>query len=104
MMNNTTMTKEPATLTPLFKLGRLAMTPGARDAMIEASQSPAMFLCRHISGDWGDCGPEDAAANDYALGRELRIFSVYHTTAGVKLWLITEADRSASTLLLPSEY
>jgi len=89
---------------PLFSLGQLVATPGALDALQEAGQSPAVFLSRHVTGDWGDCCAEDAAANDQALKDETRIFSVYHTATGVKIWVITEADRSSTCILLPSEY
>ena len=57
-----------------------------------------------IGGDWGDCAPEDAAENEFALGKYLRLFSVYHSATGEKFWVITEADRSVTTVLLPEEY
>jgi hypothetical protein len=60
-------------------------------------------LIRHLSGDWGDLSSEDKAENDFSLRRDLRIFSAYDTPKG-RLWIITEADRSATTVLLPSEY
>lgn len=88
----------------LFSLGRVSGTPGAVDALKEANQPAIIFLRRHIKGDWGDCCEEDAAANDYALKAEGRIFSVYHTAQGEKIWIITEWDRSYTTILLPSEY
>lgn len=91
-------------LTLKFNPGRCVATPGAIDAITEAGQEPGDFLDRHVSGDWGECCPDDAAANDAALLDEARIFSVYQTTRGDKLWVITEADRSSTTILLPDEY
>lgn len=61
-------------------------------------------LARHAAGDWGDLCGEDRAANDRAVAVGARILSAYHTPEGVKLWIITEADRSATTILLPEEY
>ena len=89
---------------PRFRLGRCLATPGAMAAMETAGQAPADFLDRHIRGDWGDVDADDRQANEDALASDARIFSVYHTTSRVKLWVITEADRSATTILLPSEY
>lgn len=89
---------------PKFPLGMLAMTPGAEEAMQEAGQLPIDFLSRHANGDWGELCEEDWRANDYALQEGTRIFSAYTTTGGEKLWCITEADRSVTTLLLPEEY
>jgi hypothetical protein len=88
----------------LFPLGRTVATPSALDALEEAGQMPAEFLRRHQTGDWGDLGAEDKKENDYSVANGFRILSAYHTKAGVKIWLITEHDRSATTLLLPEEY
>lgn len=87
---------------PKFQLGRTLITPGALEML--HPDDTIRGLRRHISGDWGDCTPEDRAENDLAIGKYLRIFSVYHDRNGVKFWVITEADRSATTVLLPSEY
>lgn len=89
---------------PLFPLGRIVATPGALEALEASRQYPAVFIGRHVRGDWGDCGPEDAAANDQALQDGGRLLSVYRTSLGVKLWIITEADRSSTCVLLPDEY
>jgi hypothetical protein len=89
---------------PLFPLGQVVATPGALEALVTAGQDPQELLHRHQSGDWGDMVDEDKRENDFSVNRELRIFSAYTLSTGVKLWLITEADRSASTFLLPSEY
>jgi len=91
--------------TPLFHLGHIVATPGALDALARANQSPNNFLNRHVMGDWGSGLPEeDKAENQYGLQHGFRILSSYRTTAGEKLWIITEADRSVTTLLLPEEY
>ena len=90
--------------TPKFRLGRLVATPGALEALQEAGQSPAEFLDRHISGDWGEVDAEDRRANDEALVNGERLLSAYRTAKNVRLWVITEADRSSTCFLLPSEY
>jgi len=90
--------------TPLFPLGQVVATPGALQALAEAGQTPLALLRRHQCGDWGDLDAEDKAENDFSVTHGLRILSAYTLNTGVKLWLITEADRSYSTLLLPSEY
>ncbi len=87
-----------------FSLGQLAATPGALEALGEANQDALEFLHRHQSGDWGDLGEEDKQENELSLREGFRILSAYHTSRGVKIWVITEADRSATTLLLPEEY
>lgn len=87
-----------------FSLGRCLATPGALAAMDASSQAPGDFLDRHIRGDWGDVDDDDRQANEDALVYGLRLLSSYKTSAGVKLWVITEADRSATTILLPEEY
>jgi len=89
---------------PLFPLGYIVATPGALDALARANQSPQEFLNRHVTGDWGELGDEDKAENNYSLKHGFRILSSYKTAAGEKLWLITESDRSLTTLLQPEEY
>ena len=88
----------------LFPLGQVVATPGALEALADANQSPAEFLSRHVSGDWGQLCREDKRTNGDALRNGLRILSAYKTTKDVKLWVITEADRSFTYLLLPDEY
>ena len=85
-----------------FELGRLLSTPGALEEL--DPQDVMQALARHAQGDWGDCCPGDWAENDFALGKYLRLFSVYRDRRGTKFWIITEADRSATTILLPDEY
>lgn len=92
------------TATPKFSLGQLLATPGALAALSEAKQGPIEFIRRHIRGDWGDCCEEDRQANEEALHNGDRLLSVYQTAKGIKLWVITEADRSSTCVLLPEEY
>ncbi len=86
-----------------FPLGQIVATPGALEALEDAHQTME-FLQRHASGDWGKVGAEDAAENELSVKEGFRILSAYTTKNGIKLWVITEADRSVTTLLLPSEY
>ena len=87
-----------------FALGEIVSTRGALDALEKSGQSPLIFLLRHAANDWGEVGKEDWQANDEALETGERLLSSYRTTLGVPIWLITEHDRSVSTLLLPDEY
>ena len=89
---------------PKFPLGQTVATPGALEALQQAGQSPAEFLARHVSGDWGQLCADDMRANEEALVNGERILSAYKTNQGVKLWIITEADRSSTCILLPEEY
>ena len=89
---------------PLFSLGQCVATPGALAALEEAGQTPADFLARHVHGDWGEVHPGDRGMNEQALKDSARIFSVYTTAKGVKVWVITEADRASTCILLPDEY
>lgn len=88
----------------LFKLGRLLITPGALEALQRSGESPWAFLSRHMSGDWGDLSAEDKRLNDQAVQDDSRILSAYTTSKGDRLWVITEVDRSATTVLLAEEY
>ena len=90
--------------TRLFTLGQIVATPGALQALEKAGQLASHFLVKHALGDWGDLCDEDKTANDEALADDLRILSAYRLEDGTKIWVITEADRSATTLLLPEEY
>ena len=87
-----------------FSLGLVVATPGAIAALGRSGESAAVFLTRHASGDWGDVDSHDSRANDRAVLGRMRILSAYTTGKGEKIWVITEADRSATTLLLPDEY
>jgi len=84
-------------------LGEVVATPGALNLLQRANLNPIQMLLRHRSGDWGDVQPEDALANEAAAIHGNRVISSYEV-AGERLWIITEADRSATTLLLPEEY
>ncbi len=84
---------------PLFPLGRCVATPG----FLALGINPSPFLIRHGAGDWGDLDPEDKQANDAAVINGDRILSAYQVGEH-KFWIITEADRSVTTVLLPSEY
>ena len=88
----------------LFSLGQVVATPGALVALQDAGQHPFVFLSRHVSGDWGNLVAEDKEENQRALEHGNRIFSSYLTAKNTKIWVITEWDRSVTTLLLPSEY
>jgi hypothetical protein len=87
-----------------FGLGRLLTTPGAQAALTSAGQKSFEFFARHQAGDWGDLCEEDKQLNDDSVNTHGRIFSAYHLNSGVKVWVITEADRRATTILLPDEY
>jgi len=89
---------------PKFPLGQTVATPGALNALLAAGQEPTEFIWRHISGDWGDLDEADKAENELSLKEGFRILSAYRLKTGVKVWVITEADRSATTILLPEEY
>jgi len=89
---------------PLFTLGQLVATPGALAVLEKAGQQPGDFLARHVRGDWGEVPPEDIRENDFSLKQGFRLLSAYHTNAGDRLWVITEADRSSTCILLPEEY
>jgi len=88
----------------LFKIGATGFTPGALAAMERANQEPWEFLDRHSSGDWGDVSSVDWRENESSLENGLRLLSSYRTASGERLFAITEADRSVTTLLLPEEY
>jgi hypothetical protein len=89
---------------PLFPLGQIVATPGALAALERAKQPPTCFLARHAIGDWGELEPTDVAENECSVAHGFRLLSSYETKAGERLWIINEADRSATTLLLPEEY
>ena len=87
-----------------FPLGQVVATPGALRALERAEQLPAEFLDRHVNGDWGDVPEEDKQENELSVEQGFRILSAYTTSTGDKLWILTEADRSATILMLPEEY
>jgi hypothetical protein len=89
---------------PLFNLGQLVATPGVLAALEKTGQNAMEFLSRHVRGDWGELPKEDRDENQLSLENGFRLLSSYRTSAGDKIWVITEADRSHTTLLLPEEY
>jgi hypothetical protein len=93
-----------------FLPGQIVATPGALQAFQESSQTPGVFLARHLAGDWGeDLSSDDKLLNDLSLEDGSRLLSSYRTSKGTKIWVITEAvgddgQRAATTILLPDEY
>ena len=107
---------------PLFELGRVVATPGAIELMALTETSPLVLISMHVAGDWGECHPDDVQVNNDALRDGLRVMSVHRLplaekpkpaegasaplvdTEDDRVWVITEADRSVTTILLPEEY
>jgi hypothetical protein len=87
----------------MFQLGKVVATPGALELLERTRTNPLDYIQRHESGDWGKLCPEDKQANNAALKQGLRLLSAYEVGREM-LWIITEADRSVTTLLLPEEY
>jgi hypothetical protein len=88
---------------PKFSLGRIVATPSALDLLAKAQTSARPYLMRHVRGDWGEVDRHDTRANDVAVVQGSRILSAYRV-GDERLWIITEADRSSTCILLPSEY
>ena len=88
----------------LLKLGQIAITPGALAEITDAGQTPFEFLIPHMHGNWGELSNDDKELNDLAVHQGDRILSAYKTGKNVKIWIITEWDRSVTTILLPEEY
>jgi len=89
---------------PLFALGTVVATPGALEAMGATGTTPGELLERHARGDWGELCAEDEDQNELGLLGGFRLMSAYRLPDGVTVWVITEADRSSTTFLLPDEY
>jgi hypothetical protein len=93
-----------------FRLGSMMSTHGALQALEEAGETPITYFVRHAHGDWGDLDAHDKRMNEQAIANEgdpekqQRILSCYHTSKGIKIYVITEHDRSYTTVLLPEEY
>lgn len=87
-----------------FKLGQVVSTPGAIQALQQSNETAWNYLVRHLSCDYGEICQEDKEANDEAVKDGSRILSAYMLKNGEKIWVITEADRSVTTILLPDEY
>lgn len=93
------------TIITRFDLGQVVATPGAQAALEGSKETPELYLARHGGGDWGEEMCEsDKALNDRALVDGDRLMSAYKLKDGTKIWIITECDRSVTTLLLPEEY
>jgi hypothetical protein len=90
---------------PFFTLGQVVATPGALAAIGVSGDDLSTYLARHQSGDWGDVDTHDRKENQLSLEQGFRLMSVYTLNiTGVKIWIITEADRSSTCILLPEEY
>lgn len=87
-----------------FPLGRIVATPGALSALSETNQTPLEFIARHAAGDWGELDQEDRQENERSLIDGCRLLSAYRLSDQTRIWVITEADRSSTTILLPEEY
>ena len=123
---STTNAVAPAPTTPTiiysntarFPLGQIVATPGALELLQETGFSAAALISRHVHGDWGDLCEEDRTENEFSVTRRLRILSCYRLVDAARLaatptekrsslptlWIISEADRSVTTLLRPSDY
>ena len=87
-----------------FDPGQIVATPGALAAFEASGEEPLAFLLRHVQGDWGDVDEHDRQENELSLQHGWRLLSAYRLSDGTRIWIITEADRSATTFLLPEEY
>jgi hypothetical protein len=94
----------PTAAAPLFPGGQLFATPAALALLQRLGVSPFFLFARHLHGDWGDIGEDDAHANQEALASGQRLLSRYDLPADSVLWIITETDRSVTTVLLPEDY
>jgi hypothetical protein len=90
-------------MTAPLPLGRVVATPGALQLLMEIGEHSFDYLVRHASGDWGELCAFDRRQNEIALREGLRVLSSYEVHTG-RVWIITEADRSITTILLPEEY
>ena len=98
------MSQHETSSNSLFELGQIVATPGALEALDLGAVNAWVLLRRHQSGDWGDVPHEDAEENVRSVKRSRRILSSYPLNEDIRIWVITEADRSVTTLLLPEEY
>ena len=89
---------------PLFSLGQVVATPGALEAFAATGERITHYVAKHQSGEWGGLDRHDKRANQQALKNGARLLSAYHLSDGTKIWIWTEADRSSTCVMLPSEY
>jgi hypothetical protein len=89
---------------PKFEIGQLVATPSTMEALSRNGTDDSQYVNRHRGGDWGDVNEDDARANEAALTQDLPILSAYTLKDSTRIWIITEGDRSATTILLPEEY
>jgi len=89
---------------PRFRTGQPVITLAAQSALEQAGISPTVLLARHLHGDWGELDIADIASNELALLIPRRLLSSYVIPGGGRVWIITEADRSVTTILLPEDY
>jgi hypothetical protein len=101
---NTSTTNTHSTTAARFPLGHLFLTPGAIEALEDAGQTAREFIERHARLEQGELCDDDHKENLFSVDKPLRIFSAYKTAKSVKLWVVTEADRSSTAILLPEEY
>lgn len=87
-----------------FSPGNIVATPGALEALRASGDDLLAYVIRHLAGDWGDIGEHDRRENELSLIHGFRLLSAYTLNSGTKIWIITEADRSVTTILLPDEY
>ena len=90
-------------MTAPLRLGRVVATPRALKLLMEARAHPFDYLARHATCDWGELCVFDRRQNEIALRKDYRVLSSYNVSVG-RVWIITEADRSVTTILLPEEY
>jgi hypothetical protein len=87
-----------------FSLGQTAATPGVLEAFARTGEEPLPFLAQHATGAWGELDDNDKAENEFSVEHGFRILSAYWLADDTRIWIITEADRSVTTILLPEEY
>ncbi len=92
------------TAKPLFNLGQISFTPAALEVLAQGKANAFQLLLRHSTGDWGELSAHDRRENEIAVKEGYRVWSSYPLQGGGKIWVITEADRSSTTFLLPDDY
>lgn len=88
----------------IFSLGQVVITKNAKGTFDELEQNPIVYLERHAKGDWGNLGEDDKQSNNEAIGEGLRLLSKYNLSNGEAIYIITEADRSITTIMLTEDY